>query len=206
MSFGYPSAQNSHNRDRIVVKDCGDVFGGKLVRRVADKEACLTNSTVTDNHASAIARSELVPQPVTIVLEDSQVSASISQRTHFIVGLISGGVTVCLRGLWTVIPFLRAAFTRAFASSFCCLSRLSRRAFSAASVFLLVAGPARLGFGIRSGFEFEFGVDVDFDVAFEFEASRPNGVDGVFPILPETFCKQQRKVIFIHLLWTSPPQ
>jgi hypothetical protein len=24
--------------------------------------------------------------------------------------------------------------------------------------------------------------------------------------LPETFCKQQRKVIFIHLLWTSPPQ
>jgi hypothetical protein len=40
-----------HNRDGIVVEDCGNIFRGKLVCRVADEKTCLSDRTVTDDHA-----------------------------------------------------------------------------------------------------------------------------------------------------------
>lgn len=43
---------DSHNSDCIVVENCRHIFRGELVRRVADQETRLANSTVTDDHAS----------------------------------------------------------------------------------------------------------------------------------------------------------
>lgn len=40
-----------HDRDSIVIEDRRDVFRGKLVRRVADEKTCLSDRTVTDDHA-----------------------------------------------------------------------------------------------------------------------------------------------------------
>lgn len=42
---------NVHDRDSIVVKDRRDVFRGEFVCGVANKETCLADRTVTDNHA-----------------------------------------------------------------------------------------------------------------------------------------------------------
>ena len=39
-----------HNSDSIVVKDCWDVFRGKLVRCIRDKQTCFTDSTVPDHN------------------------------------------------------------------------------------------------------------------------------------------------------------
>lgn len=41
-----------HNRDGIVVKYCRDIFGGELVRRVADEKTGLSDGTVANDHAS----------------------------------------------------------------------------------------------------------------------------------------------------------
>lgn len=41
-----------HDRDSIVIEDCGNVFRGELVCRVADEKTCLSDRTVTDDHAS----------------------------------------------------------------------------------------------------------------------------------------------------------
>ena len=41
-----------HDSDRIVVEDGRDVFGGKLIGRVADEETCLPDSTVANDDAS----------------------------------------------------------------------------------------------------------------------------------------------------------
>ena len=46
-----------HDSDSIVVKDCGHVFGRKLIRGVADQEAGLANSTVSDHDTSVQVRS-----------------------------------------------------------------------------------------------------------------------------------------------------
>lgn len=43
---------NVHDRDSIVIKDCGNVFRGELVCRVTDEKTCLSDCTVTDDHAS----------------------------------------------------------------------------------------------------------------------------------------------------------
>lgn len=40
----------SHHRDGVVVKDCGNIFRGKLVGRVADKKTSLPYGTVADDH------------------------------------------------------------------------------------------------------------------------------------------------------------
>lgn len=42
--------QNVHYGDGIVIEDGRDIFGGELVRSIADEEACLSDSTITDNH------------------------------------------------------------------------------------------------------------------------------------------------------------
>ena len=39
-----------HNRDGVVVENCGHIFRGELVRRVADEKTCLADGTVTDDH------------------------------------------------------------------------------------------------------------------------------------------------------------
>lgn len=44
----------SHYRDRIVVEDGRNVFGGELVCRVGDKKTCLADRTVTDNDTPGI--------------------------------------------------------------------------------------------------------------------------------------------------------
>ena len=41
----------SHYSDGVVIEDRRDIFGGKLVRGVADKETCLADSTVADDDA-----------------------------------------------------------------------------------------------------------------------------------------------------------
>lgn len=41
----------SHYSDGVVVEDRRDIFRGKLVCGVADKETCLADSTVTDDDA-----------------------------------------------------------------------------------------------------------------------------------------------------------
>jgi len=41
-----------HYRDGIVIEDGRDVFGREFVGRVADEQAGLADSTVTDNDAS----------------------------------------------------------------------------------------------------------------------------------------------------------
>jgi len=46
------SARGSHNGNRIVVEDSGDIFRGELVGGVTDKKARLADSTVTDHHTS----------------------------------------------------------------------------------------------------------------------------------------------------------
>ena len=48
-----PGEGDSHNGNSIVVEDSRDVFGREFVCRVADKEASLSHSTVTYDHASA---------------------------------------------------------------------------------------------------------------------------------------------------------
>lgn len=42
---------DSHNRNCVVVEDCRDIFGGKLVCCVADEKTGLSNSTVTNDDA-----------------------------------------------------------------------------------------------------------------------------------------------------------
>ena len=46
------SAESSHDGNGIVVEDGRDVFRGKLVGGVTDKEARLADSTVTDDNTS----------------------------------------------------------------------------------------------------------------------------------------------------------
>lgn len=41
-----------HDSDGVVVKYCGNVFGGELVGSVTDEQTCLAHSTVTDDNAS----------------------------------------------------------------------------------------------------------------------------------------------------------
>lgn len=41
-----------HDCDGIVVKYRGDIFGGKLVGGVTNEQACLSDSTVTDDNTS----------------------------------------------------------------------------------------------------------------------------------------------------------
>jgi len=41
----------NHDVGRIVIKDSGDVLAGEGIGGVRDKEACLTDSSVTDNYA-----------------------------------------------------------------------------------------------------------------------------------------------------------
>lgn len=48
-----------HDGDRVVVEYCRDIFGRELVGGVADEEACLADSTVANDNASA-GRNELV--------------------------------------------------------------------------------------------------------------------------------------------------
>ena len=45
---------NSHDCDRVVVKDCWDVFGGEFVGSVANEEAGLANCTIANNDASVV--------------------------------------------------------------------------------------------------------------------------------------------------------
>lgn len=47
----------SHYRDGIVIEDCWDIFGRKLIGSVRDQEAGLSHGTVADDHASAIKAS-----------------------------------------------------------------------------------------------------------------------------------------------------
>lgn len=42
----------SHYSDGVVVKHGRNVFGGKLVGRVADEKTCLAHGTVTDDNTS----------------------------------------------------------------------------------------------------------------------------------------------------------
>jgi len=44
-----------HNRDGVVIEDCGYIFRGEFVGCVANEETCLANGTVTDDDASAQA-------------------------------------------------------------------------------------------------------------------------------------------------------
>lgn len=41
-----------HDSDGVVVKYCRNIFGWELVGRIADEQACLADSTVTDDNAS----------------------------------------------------------------------------------------------------------------------------------------------------------
>lgn len=41
--------KDSHNGDGVVVKDSRDIFGGKLVGRIADEQTGLANSTIADD-------------------------------------------------------------------------------------------------------------------------------------------------------------
>ena len=43
------SGQDLHDSNRIIIKDRGDVFGGKLVCCVGDEQTCFSHSTVS-NH------------------------------------------------------------------------------------------------------------------------------------------------------------
>lgn len=51
------SGCNSHNGDGVVVKDRRDIFGWEFVGRVGDKQACLSDCAITDNHASGESQS-----------------------------------------------------------------------------------------------------------------------------------------------------
>lgn len=53
---GKPSVCDLHDSDSIVVEDSGDVFGGKFVGGVADKQARFSDGTVADDHASSEER------------------------------------------------------------------------------------------------------------------------------------------------------
>ena len=46
--------ENVHYSDGIVVEDGRDVFGGKLIRCVADEKTCLAYGTVTDDDAPGV--------------------------------------------------------------------------------------------------------------------------------------------------------
>jgi hypothetical protein len=50
---------NSHHSDRIIIEDCGDIFRREFVGRIADKQACLANGTVTDDYTSGIISCQL---------------------------------------------------------------------------------------------------------------------------------------------------
>lgn len=54
------SCLNLHHCYRVVVEDCRDVFGGKLVGGVADEKTGLPNRTVTNNNTSICSQIELV--------------------------------------------------------------------------------------------------------------------------------------------------
>ncbi len=43
-----------HDSDSIVVENSRDVFGGKLVGGVADQEACFSDRTIANHHASVL--------------------------------------------------------------------------------------------------------------------------------------------------------
>jgi len=43
----------SHYGHGVVVEDCGDIFRGKLVGRIADEKTCLADSTVADDNTPA---------------------------------------------------------------------------------------------------------------------------------------------------------
>lgn len=42
---------SSHYSDGVVVEDRRDIFGGELVRGVADEKTCLADGTVADDDA-----------------------------------------------------------------------------------------------------------------------------------------------------------
>jgi hypothetical protein len=66
---------NSHHRHRIIIKDRRHVFRREFVGGVADEEARLAHSTVTDDHAPAIA----MRQPSSLsLLSLFSLSASVS--------------------------------------------------------------------------------------------------------------------------------
>jgi hypothetical protein len=56
-----PAERNLHDRDGIVVEDSRHVLGGELVGRVGNEQAGLSNSSVTDDHASSRKSVEVRP-------------------------------------------------------------------------------------------------------------------------------------------------
>jgi len=51
MHVGKEELGGSHYSDGVVVEDRGNIFGGELVRGVADEKTCLADSTVTNDDA-----------------------------------------------------------------------------------------------------------------------------------------------------------
>lgn len=43
---------DSHDSNGIIVEDRWDIFGREFVRGVADQQACFSDRTVADHHAS----------------------------------------------------------------------------------------------------------------------------------------------------------
>lgn len=82
--------RNSHNSDSIVIEDSRDVFGGELVCRVADEQACLSDSTVADDNTPrggkewSVVVLSILPNAMRALMDDCGVREGlvIDQKQH----------------------------------------------------------------------------------------------------------------------------
>ena len=77
---------DSHNSDRVVVKDRRDVFRRELVRCIADKKACLPDGTIAYYNAPMGARMSARAQRS----PEMPLWHGRRDMTHLMVGLIIG--------------------------------------------------------------------------------------------------------------------
>jgi len=83
---------DSHDCNRIVVKDCRDIFRGEFVGGVTNEEAGLANRTIANNNASVgknLVSSSILVMYAYKFVEVFVVKRAGSQRqTYLMVGLI----------------------------------------------------------------------------------------------------------------------